>query len=53
MNSLTDDADAVASHLRKQGKRVGVVSVKLLHPFPEADVIRALQGKKAVTVLER
>ncbi len=30
-----------------------MVSVKLLHPFPEADVIRALQGKKAVTVLER
>ena len=53
MGSVTDDAEAVASHLRNQGKRVGVVSVKLLHPFPEADVIRALQGKKAVTVLER
>ena len=53
MGSVTDDAEAVASHLRNQGKRVGVVSVKLLHPFPEADVIRALQGKKAVTVMER
>ena len=52
MGSVTDDAEAVASHLRKQGKRVGVVSVKLLHPFPEADVIRSLKGKKAVTVLE-
>ena len=53
MGSVTDDAEAVASHLCNQGKRVGVVSVKLLHPFPQADVIRALQGKKAVTVLER
>ena len=53
MGSVTDDAEVVESHLHKQGKRVGVVSVKLLHPFPETDVIRALQGKKAVTVLER
>ena len=53
MGSVTDDAEAVASNLLNQGKRVGVVSVKLLHHFPEADVIRALQGKKAVTILER
>ena len=53
IRSVTDDAETVACHLRNQGKRVGVVSVKLLHPFPEADVIRVLQGKKAVTILER
>ena len=41
------------THLRKQGKKVGVISVKLLQPFPEADVVAALAGKKAVTVLER
>lgn len=53
LGSVTDDAEAVAAHLRKQGKKVGVVSVKLLQPFPEAELVAALKGKKAVTVLER
>ncbi len=53
LGSVTDDAEAVAKHLRAQGVRVGVVSVKLLHPFPEAEIVRVLSGKKAVTVLER
>jgi pyruvate-ferredoxin/flavodoxin oxidoreductase len=53
LGSVTDDAEAVAAHLRKQGKKVGVVSVKLLQPFPEAELVAALRGKKAVTVLER
>jgi pyruvate-ferredoxin/flavodoxin oxidoreductase len=53
LGSVTDDAEAVAAYLRKQGKRVGVVSVKLLQPFPEAELVAALKGKKAVTVLER
>ena len=53
LGSVTDDAEAAAAHLRKQGKKVGVVSVKLLQPFPEAELVAALAGKKAVTVLER
>jgi pyruvate-ferredoxin/flavodoxin oxidoreductase len=53
LGSVTDDAEAVAAYLRKQGRKVGVVSVKLLQPFPEAELVQALKGKKAVTVLER
>ena len=53
LGSVTDDAEAVAAYLRGQGKKVGVVSVKLLQPFPEAELVAALAGKKAVTVLER
>jgi pyruvate-ferredoxin/flavodoxin oxidoreductase len=53
LGSVTDDAEAVAAHLRKQGKKVGVVSIKLLQPFPEAELVQALKGKRAVTVLER
>jgi pyruvate-ferredoxin/flavodoxin oxidoreductase len=53
LGSVTDDAEAVAAHLRGQGKKVGVVSIKLLQPFPEAELIAVLKGKKAVTVLER
>ncbi|MFT3847928.1 MAG: 2-oxoacid:acceptor oxidoreductase family protein [Propionivibrio sp.] len=53
LGSVTDDVEAVVTYLRSQGKKVGVVSIKLLQPFPEAEVVAALKGKKAVTVLER
>ena len=53
LGSVTDDAQAVVKYLRGQGKKVGVISVKLLQPFPEAELAAALKGKKAVTVLER
>jgi pyruvate-ferredoxin/flavodoxin oxidoreductase len=53
LGSVTDDAEAVASYLRGQGKKVGVVSIKLLQPFPEGELVAVLMGKKAVTVLER
>jgi pyruvate-ferredoxin/flavodoxin oxidoreductase len=53
LGSVTDDAEAVAAHLRRQGHKVGVVGVKLLQPFPEAELVAALAGKRAVTVLER
>ncbi len=53
LGSVTDDVQAVRAYLRGQGKKVGVISIKLLQPFPEAEVVAALRGKKAVTVLER
>ncbi len=53
LGSVTEDAEAAAAYLRKQGKKVGVVSIKLLQPFPEAELVAALAGKKSVTVLER
>ena len=53
LGSITDDVRAVVPYLRAQGHKVGVVSVKLLAPFPEAELVAALAGKKAVTVLER
>ncbi len=53
LGSVTDDAEAVATYLRGRGKKVGVVSIKQLQPFPEGELVAALDGKKAVTVLER
>jgi pyruvate-ferredoxin/flavodoxin oxidoreductase len=53
LGSVTDDAEAVVTYLRGKGSKVGVVSIKLLQPFPEAEVVTALRDKKAVTVLER
>ncbi|WP_024287503.1 2-oxoacid:acceptor oxidoreductase family protein [Cellulomonas sp. KRMCY2] len=53
LGSVTDDVQAVLPYLRERGLKVGVVSVKLLQPFPEAELVEALKGAKAVTVLER
>ncbi|MDR2112383.1 MAG: 2-oxoacid:acceptor oxidoreductase family protein, partial [Candidatus Accumulibacter sp.] len=53
LGSVCDDVEAVVTYLRGQGQKVGLVSIKLLQPFPEAEVVAALAGKKAVTVLER
>ncbi|MDR2450579.1 MAG: 2-oxoacid:acceptor oxidoreductase family protein, partial [Candidatus Accumulibacter sp.] len=53
LGSVCDDVEGVVSYLRGQGRKVGLVSIKLLQPFPEAEVVAALAGKKAVTVLER
>jgi len=53
LGSVTQDVEAVVEHLRKQGRKVGCISVKLLQPFPDAEVAAALSGKRAVTVLER
>ena len=36
-----------------RARRSACVSIKLLQPFPEAELVAALDGKKAVTVLER
>jgi pyruvate-ferredoxin/flavodoxin oxidoreductase len=53
LGSVTDDVEAVVAYLRGKGQKVGLVAVKLLQPFPEAELVAALAGKKAVTVLER
>ncbi len=53
MGSITDDVRAVVPYLRSQGLKVGVVSVKLLQPFPEEELVAAIGNARAVTVLER
>jgi pyruvate-ferredoxin/flavodoxin oxidoreductase len=53
LGSITDDVRAVVPYLRSLGMKVGVVSVKQLQPFPEAELVEAIKGAKAVAVLER
>ena len=53
LGSVADDVEAVLPYLRSQGMKAGLVSVKLLQPFPEAEIVAALAGKRAVVVLER
>jgi len=53
LGSITDDVRAVQPYLRSIGLKVGVISVKLLQPFPEAELVAAIGKARAITVLER
>ena len=44
--------DAV-DFLRGKGKKIGMVKIKTLRPFPREEVIAALSGKKKVAVIDR
>ncbi len=52
--SAIETARAAADHIRGKHKiRIGVLGVHGLRPFPGAEIVRDLQGKNAVAVLER
>ena len=53
LGSVTDDVEAVLPYLRGQGIKAGLAAVKLLQPFPEADIVAAIGNARAVIVLER
>jgi pyruvate-ferredoxin/flavodoxin oxidoreductase len=53
LGSITDDARAVLPYLESIGLKVAVVSIKMLQPFPDAELVAAVQGAKSITILER
>jgi len=53
MGSITDDVQALLPYFESQGLKVAVVSVKLLQPFPNEELVAAIDGARQVTVLER
>ena len=53
MGSVAGTARVVARSLRKEGKKVGVLSIRLFRPFPTGDVVEALKNAKAVAVIDR
>ncbi|HEY3545158.1 MAG TPA: 2-oxoacid:acceptor oxidoreductase family protein, partial [Propionicimonas sp.] len=53
LGSITDDAQALLPHFASLGLSVRVLSVKLLQPFPEAELVEAIGAARAITVLER
>ena len=52
--AVVEELQAVTDQLRdERGIKVGVLNLTVLRPFPGAALTRYLQGKQAVTVLER
>jgi len=53
MGSIAGTARTVATELRKQGKRVGVLKLWQYRPFPTKEVAKALSKVKSVGVIDR
>ncbi len=53
MSSAAGTTKYVVEKLREQGKKVGLLKIRLFRPFPIDEVAQTLAGKKAVAVLDR
>ncbi|MBW7897966.1 Pyruvate synthase subunit PorA [Candidatus Brocadiaceae bacterium B188] len=52
-NSFSTLGKAAVEKARKKGIKAGLLRLRLIRPFPEADLKEALEGKKAVAVLDQ
>jgi pyruvate ferredoxin oxidoreductase alpha subunit len=53
LGSTAGNARHVARELRAKGVKAGVLKVRVFRPFPFTEIAEALQGVKAVAVLDR
>src|SRR5262245_53303811 len=54
LGSAAENIEAGVDYLReRQDAKVGSIHLNVIRPFPEAEVIKALAGKKNVIILER
>lgn len=53
MGSFATKAKDAVERLREAGRGIGLLRLRLLRPFPEEAIRRALAGKKAVAVIDQ
>ncbi len=53
MGSAAGTAKQAVDDLREQGKKVGVLKLRLFRPFPAKEIAEALKNCKAVAILDR
>lgn len=51
--SCVGTAKVVVDKKRQEGLKVGLIKIRLLRPFPKERLAQALQGKKAIGVIDR
>ncbi|HHY37629.1 MAG TPA: pyruvate ferredoxin oxidoreductase [Clostridia bacterium] len=52
-NSTAGTAKEVVDELRAQGKKVGLLKIRMFRPFPKEEIAAALSSKQIVAVLDR
>jgi pyruvate/2-oxoacid:ferredoxin oxidoreductase alpha subunit len=53
MGSLAMEAMVAAEALREEGRRVGVLALRVFRPFPKTEVVRALEDARLVVVFDK
>ena len=53
MNSTAGTTKAVVDRLREQGIKAGLLKIRMYRPFPAEEIAEALQGLKAVAILDK
>lgn len=53
MGSAAGTAKQAVDDLREQGKKAGVIKLRVFRPFPADELAEALKGAKAVAVMDR
>lgn len=53
MGSAAGTAKEAADELREQGKKVGVLKLRVFRPFPAEEIAKALSSCKAVAIMDR
>lgn len=53
LNSAAGTTKVVVDDMRKEGKKVGVLRLRLFRPFPYSEIAEALRNVKAAAVLDR
>lgn len=53
MGSAAGTAKQAVDELREQGKKVGVLKLRVLRPFPADEIAHALKNCKAVAIMDR
>jgi pyruvate ferredoxin oxidoreductase alpha subunit len=53
INSSAGTAKDAIDVLRAEGKKVGLLKIRIFRPFPAEEIAKALEGKAAVAVMDR
>ena len=53
MNSTAGTTKAVVNKLREQGKKVGLLKLRVFRPFPVDEISEALSNLKAIAILDK
>ncbi len=53
VNSASGTAKVTIDQLREQGKKVGLIKIRVFRPFPHEEISAALSKVKAVAILDR
>ena len=53
MNSTAGTAKAAVNELRAEGRKVGLLKIRMFRPFPAEEVAEALKNAKSIAVLDK